>query len=139
MSADSILNEARRLPIGAIKTVRAHGIDQDRLQHVAPTMTHGKRVATKLKRIALVAESQNWNSGRRRMKGLNSSSLSSLPPGLGLVVGSPGAPSSTSCSARSCSKEGSNFGVKKAKKRSMKVNEMIGNRRAGRGEGRERA
>lgn len=57
--------------------------------------------------VALVAEYQNLNSGRRRMKGRNSSSSPPLeenplrrpriPPGdLASLPGSPGAPSSTS-------------------------------------------
>lgn len=56
--------------------------------------------------VAFVAEYQNLNSGRRRMKGRNSSSSPPLekperrprmPPGdLGSLPGRPGAPSSTS-------------------------------------------
>lgn len=79
--------------------------------------TYGNRVAVKPTSIALVADSQNWNSGKRRMKGLNSSS--SCPFAFGDdAVGKPGAPSSTSCSARSCSIEGSNLGCKNARNRS---------------------
>ena len=85
--------------------------------------THGNSVASKLKKMAFVAESQNWNSGNRLMNGLNSSSSPSPRrpplPGLGeFAVGRPGAPSSTSCSARSCSSDGSNLGCRKARKRS---------------------
>lgn len=57
--------------------------------------------------MALVAEYQNLNSGRRLMNGLNSSSC---------FVGSPpAAPSSISLSIASF--EGSNFGWRKARKR----------------------
>jgi hypothetical protein len=56
--------------------------------------------------IAFVAAYQNLNSGSRRTKGRNSSSF---------FVGSvEGAPSSISVSV---SREGSNFGVRKARKR----------------------
>lgn len=56
---------------------------------------------------SLVAEYQNLNSGRRRIKGLNSSSA---------LVGNAG-PSSISFSCVSNSIEGSNLGVKKARNR----------------------
>lgn len=55
---------------------------------------------------------QNLNSGRRRIKGRNSPSWTSL-----LLVGSVGAPSSASVSARSASSAGSNLGVMKARNR----------------------
>ena len=56
--------------------------------------------------MALVAQYQNLNSGRRRMKGLNSS--------LARVGRVPAEPSSMSLSVSS---EGSNLGVRKARKR----------------------
>lgn len=56
--------------------------------------------------IALVAECQNLNSGRRLMKGRNSSSCF-----VGRELGPPDSSSS------SCSSEGSNLGVRKARKR----------------------
>lgn len=52
--------------------------------------------------VALVALSQNLNSGSLLIKGLNSSSASS-------------APSSRVDDRSSCSREGSNLGVRKAK------------------------
>ena len=76
----------------------------------------GKAVQTMETRIALVAESQKRNSGSLRMKGRNSSS--SPPPEPLAFVGSPGAPSSTSTSAASSWTDGSNFGCRKARKRS---------------------
>lgn len=80
-------------------------------------------VANRDKTTACVADNQNLNSGNLRMKGLNSSScpppappplpppktpLINPPPPLLFAaalaeVGNPGSPSSTSCSARSCS------------------------------------
>jgi len=75
--------------------------------------------------VALVAECQNLNSGNlhisfsgtrnegkgryRRMNGRNSSSC--------FVGREPEAPSSESWSASSCSRDGSNFGVRKARNR----------------------
>lgn len=63
---------------------------------------HRKEMAT-----ARVAECQNLNSGRRRMKGRNSSSC--------FVGRVPAAPSSMSLSRASL--EGSNLGWRKARKR----------------------
>lgn len=61
-----------------------------------------KKDVNKDKIVALTALSQNLNSGRRRIKGLNSSSTSSVP-------------SSKLDENSSCSRDGSNFGVRKAK------------------------
>lgn len=58
-------------------------------------------------RMTLVADSQNLNSGRRRIKGRNSSSC--------FVGSEPTAPSSISLSRASL--EGSNLGCKNARKR----------------------
>ena len=65
------------------------------------------QLQTKEMATARVAECQNLNSGRRRMKGLNSSSC--------LVGRVPTEPSSISLSRASL--EGSNLGVRKARKR----------------------
>jgi hypothetical protein len=59
--------------------------------------------------MARVAACQNLNSGRRRMNGRNSSSC---------LVGRLGeAPASPSSRPSSCVREGSNLGVRKARKR----------------------
>jgi hypothetical protein len=58
--------------------------------------------------MAWVAECQNLNSGRRRMKGRNSSSF---------LVGRLGDPASPSSRPSSWVREGSNLGVRKARKR----------------------
>lgn len=68
-------------------------------------LKNSKKVQTKEMAMALVAQYQNLNSGRRRMKGLNSSSC--------LVGRVPTAPSSISWSRASF--EGSNLGWRKAK------------------------
>lgn len=60
--------------------------------------------------VALVALNQNLNSGNLLMKGLNSSSSFSVGDDP-----SSGTPSSRDSDLDSCSKEGSNFGVRNAK------------------------
>lgn len=55
-------------------------------------------------KVALVALSQNLNSGNLLMKGRNSSSFSSSSP-----------PSSSDDDFSSCSKDGSNLGVRNAR------------------------
>ena len=85
----------------------------------------GKMVQTIETRMAFVLESQNRNSGSLRMNGRNSSS-SPIPYPLALV-GSPGAPSSTSTSAASSWTDGSNFGCRNARKRSALVSRAVTN------------
>lgn len=68
----------------------------------------GSQAQRKPMAMARVAECQNLNSGRRRMKGLNSSSF---------LVGRLGEPASPSSRPSSCVREGSNLGVRKARKR----------------------
>jgi len=63
---------------------------------------------TKAMAMARVAECQNLNSGRRRINGRNSSSF---------LVGRLGEPASPSSRPSSWVREGSNLGVKKARKR----------------------
>lgn len=71
------------------------------------TLKISNQLQKKLMTMALVAQYQNLNSGRRRMKGLNSSSC---------FVGSvPTDPSSISLSIASF--EGSNLGWRNARKR----------------------
>jgi len=71
----------------------------------APGMSQASNiVATMLSAIARVALCQNLNSGNRRMNGLNSSSC---------FVGKADCPPPSISS--SCSSDGSNFGVKKAR------------------------
>jgi hypothetical protein len=71
------------------------------------TLKTSNQLHTKEIRTARVAECQNLNSGKRRMKGRNSSSC--------FVGREPAAPSSISFSIASL--EGSNFGWRKARKR----------------------
>lgn len=66
------------------------------------------QLQTKAMAMARVAECQNLNSGKRRMNGRNSSSR---------LVGREGEPASPSSRPSSWVREGSNLGVKKARKR----------------------
>lgn len=72
---------------------------------ISKTLNHEH---TKEITIARVAECQNLNSGKRRIKGRNSSSC---------LMGRDELPASPSSRPSSCVRDGSNFGERKARKR----------------------
>jgi hypothetical protein len=74
--------------------------------HIPGISQASKKVAKMETAIALVELCQNLNSGNRRMKGRNSSSF---------LVGKAGIPPPSISS--SCSRDGSNLGVRKARNR----------------------
>lgn len=109
MSSDLSSSHNEMRSTGGILLVKTKRMNQymSKMGQNTGTLKISNQLQTNEMAIARVAECQNLNSGRRRMKGRNSSSC--------LVGRPPAAPSSISLSMISF--EGSNLGWRKARKR----------------------